>query len=686
MITLKHLIALLLLALSVNSIRAQSINTVTYEADNSNFANPERGWFVFKELKPTFATNTNNWATAALLDDYHAQGYRLVKHVVKIPTTSGDLPQDFLNKITQEAALVRDKGMKIFYRFNYNWNHDVSNEDAPANITVEHLEQLAPFFDDNADIIAWMEMGFIGYWGEMHTSTSGHIVEKTVGLSDSGKKILYKALDVFPADRVIGVRYPQIIFRDPNEYGSLGFQTPLSEDNAYDGTYQSRLAGWYANFGAGEKLWHEDQEYVTQWAPSTEFVPQWAHCDHFQDLTMDSYEWLDDAQTFHYVALSNPKDENHTVDIYERWQSDGVYDDYEKYLGYRFRLIEGKIDASVALGGELTLQLTIANDGWARPVNRRPVEVILRETNTGDEIVVPYSPGVDERLWLPAPGTSVVKTMALTLPATAMVGNYALLLNFPDAYATLRDNPDYSIRLANKGLWEGSTGYNRLHATVEIEAEETTASTYTIRARGLKGTEEMALLIGGETVQSWTVSKSLQNYSYTGGETGAVRVAITNDQGVNHDLVVNKLTVDGTVYLAKEQVINTGVWQKGSCGGTKSEWLHCSGYIEFDLNSANARQADQKPKLALNQEGGEAALVSVYPNPSADGSFTIQDAKQINRTGLYDLRGSRIPIDLQHLSAQQIKVRPKQGLRGGVYVLHLQYADGTLSQQKIIIQ
>ncbi|MGB3850858.1 MAG: DUF4832 domain-containing protein [Tunicatimonas sp.] len=1052
MTLIKHLVACLLLAqLLIGSALAQSTNTITYQADDSNFPNPERGWFVFKELKPTYATNANNWATAALLDTYYARGYRLVKHIIRIPTTSGDLPQDFLDKMSQEAALVRSKGMKIFYRFNYNWNHSVSNEDAPTDITVEHLEQLEPFFSENADIIAWMEMGFIGYWGEMHTSTSGHIVEKTVGLSDSGKKILYKALDVFPADRVIGVRYPQIIFRDPNEYGSLGFQTPLNEDNAYDGTYQSRLAGWYANFGAGEKLWHEDQEYATQWAPSTEFVPQWAHCDHFQDLTMDSYEWLDDAKKFHYVALSNPQDENHTYDIYERWVQDGVYDDYEKYLGYRYELVSSRLNAEVAPGEQLTVSLTVANQGWARPVNPRRVEVILRHPTTGEVWALEVTPSTDFRLWFPGAGQEKELAISLSVPDDTPAGAYEVLLNLPDPAPSLRDDPRYSVRLANQDTWEPETGYNQLNAiltvggtadtppvsvptgedviiyntngsedesawtvvedtpnnldpthmvlqngliritypalrgqpgttgftgnekaahllhlkqgteyvlaqdgdfgdwiyvggsftddptgfkiventsdrckivlefdnhrmsaednslnpckkyvtlqkghygyTVFMEVEkasfgeyeagfggsashlftysdrygyrwkssnpapggwnyqflrredqaegswwsagvafeqgyyrlvaikpttgptpafrayqfkggltagliryswsdkfsdyetyiaavpyngadansitvenntavvnvpqdgsytiyskieelgpaedrnnsgqqgdsrryeivaqdvnlkagdnyvgvaETTltdlvvvpvsnginfpqdvaaiyqndiapenptppsVATYTIRARGLQGTEEMALLIGGETVQSWTVSKSLQNYTYTGGETGAVRVAITNDQGVNHDLVVNKLTVDGAEYLAKEQVINTGVWQKGSCGGTKSEWLHCSGYIEFDLNSVNARTQNvlTKPAGSVSEPYSEILL---YPNPAQNtlhvrgnlSEILLSVRDQRGRLVQQQWMGGKNAIDISRLSP-------------GLYVVSLESAE-----------
>ncbi len=397
--------------------------------------------------------------------------------------------------------------MKIFYRFNYNWNHSVSNEDAPTDITVEHLEQLEPFFSENADIIAWMEMGFIGYWGEMHTSTSGHIVEKTVGLSDSGKKILYKALDVFPADRVIGVRYPQIIFRDPNEYGSLGFQTPLNEDNAYDGTYQSRLAGWYANFGAGEKLWHEDQEYATQWAPSTEFVPQWAHCDHFQDLTMDSYEWLDDAKKFHYVALSNPQDENHTYDIYERWVQDGVYDDYEKYLGYRYELVSSRLNAEVAPGEQLTVSLTVANQGWARPVNPRRVEVILRHPTTGEVWALEVTPSTDFRLWFPGAGQEKELAISLSVPDDTPAGAYEVLLNLPDPAPSLRDDPRYSVRLANQDTWEPETGYNQLNAILTVGG---TADTPPVSVP----TGEDVIIYntnGSEDESAWTVVEDTPN-------------------------------------------------------------------------------------------------------------------------------------------------------------------------------
>jgi hypothetical protein len=438
---------------------------ITYAGDDTIFANPERGWFVFGELKP-HGDNINSWATDALLENYHVQGYRLAKHVVMIPRRSGPIPQSFLDDLQREADLIRKHGFKVIYRFNYNWNHDINNEDAPIAVTLSHLEQLRPFFTANTDVLFAMEMGFIGFWGEMHSSTQGHTVPKTVGLSESGQSILRKALEVFPQERFVAVRYPQMIYRDPTDYGSLGFRKPLDEASAYNGSEQSRLAAWYANFGAGDILYHRDAELLSQWASETRYVPMWAHCDHFEDVTMDPREWLEMARMFHFVALSNPKDESSTRDIFDRWIKDGAYDNFAKKLGYRFRLVRAELPKTLRPGSGCEVKIEMANDGFARVTNPRAVELILRGPAT-------YAVRLDDargnRLWLPGPGET--KTLAFTagLPADMPPGDYEVLLNLPDPQPSLANRADYSIRLANDKIWEAESGFNRLLHTIQID-------------------------------------------------------------------------------------------------------------------------------------------------------------------------------------------------------------------------
>ncbi len=449
---------------------AGSADTCGYAEDAAVFPNPERGWFVFHELKPV-EENVNQWATGALLDEYLAQGYRLAKHIVHLPTNRDRLPQEFLDQLQSEADLFRARGFKVIYRFNYNWDHSVSNDDAPTDVTLMHLDQLEPSFARNKDVIFAIEMGFIGYWGEMHHSTHGHNARGS-GLSESGRAIVRKMLEVLPKDRCVSLRYPKTIYRDPREYGSLGFTAPLNDDTAYNGSDQSRVGSWFANFGAGDILYHRDGEFCAKWAPDTRYVPQWAHCDHFEDVTMNPREWMDDAIAFHYRALSNPKDELTTRDIYEAWVETGTYDEFAKRLGYRYRLLESEVDDRVSAGGAVHVRLRVRNDGWGRPVNPRMLEVVFRNVSTGAECIQAVTPPRDSRLWFPDAQTEATILFEVSIATNLPAGQYRVLLNLPDPEVALRRDPRYSIRLASMWqgvtVWESETGYNRLGNAIEV--------------------------------------------------------------------------------------------------------------------------------------------------------------------------------------------------------------------------
>jgi hypothetical protein len=78
------------------------------------------------------------------------------------------------------------------------------------------------------------------------------------------------------------------------------------------------------------------------------------------------------------------------------------------------------------------------------------------------------------RLGLPAEGEISSLTVTAGLPQSMPPGRYELLLSLPDPCPALRGRPDYSIRLANKGVWEESTGYNSLGHTVNVDRDART--------------------------------------------------------------------------------------------------------------------------------------------------------------------------------------------------------------------
>jgi hypothetical protein len=100
----------------------------------------------------------------------------------------------------------------------------------------------------------------------------------------------------------------------------------------------------------------------------------------------------------------------------------------------------------------------LANVGYAALYNPRPLRLILRNTATGRLHRITLVADL-RRL---GPGLHHIHHR-LKLPAALQAGQYELLLHLPDGYRSLAHNPAYSIRLANRGLWEERTGFNKLN-------------------------------------------------------------------------------------------------------------------------------------------------------------------------------------------------------------------------------
>ncbi len=98
--------------------------------------------------------------------------------------------------------LLRDNGFKIILRFAYTFNEPEPHNDAPLEIVLSHIDQLTPILQRNADVIALMEAGFIGRWGEWHNSSNG-----LANTSDM-RTILFKLLDALPKEQSSSCQIP----------------------------------------------------------------------------------------------------------------------------------------------------------------------------------------------------------------------------------------------------------------------------------------------------------------------------------------------------------------------------------------------------------------------------------------------------------------------------------------------
>ena len=108
-------------------------------------------------------------------------------------------------------------------------------------------------------------------------------------------------------------------------------------------------------------------------------------------------------------------------------------------------------------GGSFTIQIKLINKGFASPFNPRPVQLILRNKETGKLSTFTFNTSIQK--WYTG---DVQLKQTFMMPLSAPAGQYEVLLNLPDGYASLKNDPAYSIRLANENVWEPSTGFNKL--------------------------------------------------------------------------------------------------------------------------------------------------------------------------------------------------------------------------------
>ena len=396
------------------AVQSGPMQSLAFAPSSANIPNPERGFY--HQFNPFWLGTQRQPLTLRNIGGFRAEGITMIRAYYVIDEfRDGPISTVALDGIAADLTTVRQAGLKLIPRFAYVFPCAGSSEpcsanasnapDVPLERVLGHLDQLAPVLRANSDVIAFMEMGFVGPWGEWHSSSNG-LVNPNNTANESSRAIIERVLWALPERRMAALRYP---FVKQQLFGP----TPLPPEEAFTGSPRSRLG---------------------------------FHNDCFL------------ASTTSTINL------NYQREVLDLWRQQGCFDEVQKRLGYRFRLVSAEVPTDVRAGGALSVTFTITNDGFAAPYNPRGALLMLRHAQSGRVfvIVVPEDP----RRW--AGGESRTVTLSGIVPSDAESGEYQVLLNFPDPEPTLYSRPEYSIRLANDGLWEEATGSNVLPARIGI--------------------------------------------------------------------------------------------------------------------------------------------------------------------------------------------------------------------------
>ncbi|NQV14422.1 DUF4832 domain-containing protein [bacterium] len=438
---MKNLLIILIFSLFSMALIGQSFTDHTYTITDDLFLNPERGLSAYKSsaVSVTYATNLRNDGLTIAQRIYNTGSYR-----------TDSLSNSFLTRVHNDLTAAREGGIKLVMRYSYTDDQD--GEDASLEWIQTHIDQLGPVWTENADAIAYVEAGFIGAWGEWYYSSND------LDNTSDRRSVLFKELEELPANRMVVIRtpgYKKAIFSNND---------PLSLDSAFSETYRARTGahndcflasatdyGTYGNIEADKTYLNLDNRYVPQGGETCN-PSAYSGCENA----------LIDLARMRWSVLNR----DYHPEVIDGWEENGCWPEIQRRLGYRFQLLDSRLQNEVKPGGMLESEFSIFNEGFASPYNPRNCELVIRHQTSQDEYTLLSLE--DPRWWMG--GDTAYVSISGGIPEGILEGSYDMFMHLSDPVPALRYRHEFAIHLANEDIWEAETGYNDLGHTLTISS------------------------------------------------------------------------------------------------------------------------------------------------------------------------------------------------------------------------
>jgi hypothetical protein len=386
-------------------------------------------------------------------------GYRLVySSIVLRDFVDRDIDIDTLDTIDNRFSDMRTAGLKAVLRVNYSETHSGSYPNLDR--IKRHMQQLSPVLNANKDVIAYIEAGYMGPWGEWHF---WNIDNPPFPDDESSWRALTNLLlDNKPSDRFIMMRYPS---KKQQIFGGLA----ITSDNAFSTENVARIGHHNDCFISSNDDVGTYQPEQTDYSSSIEELKDYLRLDtkyspmggetcsaHKRNSCSTTISEMED---FHWTYMNN----EYHPSVLSTWRSEGCYEDIDKRLGYRLSLIRAEIPETLVAGNNNNIVIEITNTGFARPWYFRTPYIRYMQ---GEKIVsqVPLS-NIDIRALAPQENTQI--TITTEVPAN-LSGDYDIALWLPDANEENHSNHRFSIRLANENVWDTQHGHNIIANSIRI--------------------------------------------------------------------------------------------------------------------------------------------------------------------------------------------------------------------------
>lgn len=401
----------------------------TFVKTTADFANPERGFYGW--AGSDFVTQYDPGSVQVAKD----AGQSLVLAKVELDNyRTTDLTATWLVQLAGSFAKVRAAGLKTTLLFSYDFS--AGGKDASAAQIKRHAEQLKPVLAANADVIPFVRAGFVGAWGEWHSSQAGNscgynaLPSTTCAEADANRVIIRDALLAnMPATTQIGFRYPpdlQKWYPSATQQTRAGIHNDcFLADPSDSGTFDDPSSRPYAKALTNQ----------TAYGGET--------CENAGTPVRNTCaDILKEGAEYHLAWLNI----NYAPTVINKWKADGCFAEVSRSMGYRLQLDAASHASEAAQGQNVAVNIDLRNVGWARIFSARKLVATFINNSTGERF---SSAAGNLQTLSPQAVATTRQSITVPVPAGATKGSYTLHLSAPDIFASTASDAKFAVRFAN---------------------------------------------------------------------------------------------------------------------------------------------------------------------------------------------------------------------------------------------
>lgn len=397
-----------------------------------------------------------------------------------------DLDDAFFQAWDETFSNCRKNGCMIAMRFRYDDLGKDNPEPATFEQVLHHIEQIknSGLLEKYSDIIAFVEAGIVGKWGEMHggkyvtVDYKARVLEAMLQAVPAPIPVTVRTPDIFAEwagitranlnnteliDSITESKYSSTIQENKNRVGLFndGYMGSINDLGTFsnreietDWINHQTLTSYYGGEFSGN---HEFAQSFDTYLPENA-IPE-MYKTHLSYINSNIFPFYKDF-TFSEEYTVNGVDNS-------AYYGQNVFKFIRDHIGFRFVIRKSELTPVVEQGGDVTVDFKIENTGFANVIPDVQSYVILEK----DGIFTYAEADTDCSQWLSC--SIADNTLNIKLPDNIPAGDWNVMLKLSmGTPLSITNMTGRTIRFANEDVWDSTLGANYLGTVTVTEAAE----------------------------------------------------------------------------------------------------------------------------------------------------------------------------------------------------------------------